>query len=168
METLTEIFDHLKTEHNIDVPALQAASEGNAGVAELSAKLTEALNTSGVIKLSNGETASAEDLVLAVGQLATDKVELSSRVEALELSGKRKAAETEVDELIAGGFIASATRDAFVELKLSNEETFKALVPETPIIKLSGQAAGFAPTDATPSDVVTAEIDRYSTAAATA
>jgi hypothetical protein len=161
METLTEIFDHLKAEHNIDVPALQASVAENAGVAELSAKISDALQNTGVIKLSNGESAKAEDLVLAVGQLAEDKVELSNRVEALELSNKRIAAEAEVDKLIEDGFIAESTRAAFVDLKLSNEETFKALVPEQPIIKLSGEPHAFVPADAKPDDVVAAEIDRY-------
>ena len=165
METLEETYARLKAEHDIDVPSLIAASEANAGVAELSAKLEAALSESGVIKLSNGETAKAEDLVLAVGQLASDKVELSARVEALETSSRRVSAEAEVDKLISDGFLPEAKRDVYVELKLSNEETFKALVPEQPILKLSGEPAGFVPEDNGPDDVVTAEIDRYSSLA---
>ena len=165
METLEETYARLKAEHDIDVPALLAASEANAGVAELSAKLGEALSNTGIIKLSNGETAKAEDLVLAVGQLVEERTELSNRIEALETSSKRAAAEAEVDKLIGDGFIPESKRDAYVDLKLSNEETFKALVPEQPIIKLSGEPAGFVPEDETPSDVVAAEIDRYASLA---
>jgi hypothetical protein len=156
-DTIEDIFEVLKTEHGIDVPALQSQV---ATTEDVEAKLSAALESTGIIKLSNGETAKAEDLVLAVGQLVDDKAELSNRVEALELSNKRTAAEAEVDKLVEGGFIAESTRAAYVDLKLSNEETFKALIPEQPIIKLSGQAAGFAPADNKPSDIVQSEIDR--------
>jgi hypothetical protein len=167
-DTLDEILDGLKTDHNIDVRALQVKAAEAEGVAELSAKLTEALGSNGIIKLSNGEVAKSEDLVLAVGQLVTDKTELSNRVDALELSNRRAAAEAEVDKLIEGGFVAESTRQAFIDLKLSNEETFAALVPEQPIIKLSGEATAFAPADSKPSEVVQSEIDRYAAAAAVA
>lgn len=162
METLTEIFDHLKAEHDIDVPALQAQVAESAGVAELSAKLSAVLDSNGIIKLSNGETAKAEDLVLAVGQVVADKAELSGRIEALELSNRQAAAEAAVDKLIEDGFLAESTRAAYINLKLSNEETFNAIVPEQPIIKLSGEAQTFVPADSKHEETVTAEINRYS------
>lgn len=160
-DTLEDIFTVLKTDHGIDVPALQAQIEANVGVAELSAKLSDALEANGLIKLSNGETAKAEDLVLAVGQLVEDKTELSNRVEALELSGKQAAAEAEVDKLIADGFVPEAQRAALVKLSIADHDTFAELVPEKPIIKLSGEATGFVPADETAADVVTAEVERY-------
>lgn len=162
MTTKEEAIEYLKSEHDIDVNSLLEAHDANASVAELSQKLSEALEATGVIKLSNGETAKAEDLVLAVGQLAEDKVALSGRVEALEAASAKTAAEAEVDKLIEGGYFAEAQRDALVDLRLSNEETFKALTPEQPIIKLSGEAAGFVPADEGPDATVTSELDRLS------
>lgn len=161
METLDEILDVLKTDHDIDVRELQAQVAETGSLATLSAKLGEALDKSGIISLSNGDTANAEDLVVAVGQLIDEKTALSGRVEALEQSHARTVAEAEVSALINDGYIPESKRDAYIELRLSNEETFKALVPETPILKLSGEPAGFVPTDESHDDTVTAEIDRY-------
>ncbi len=161
-KTKDELFEELKAEHDIDVQALIDGSSANSGVAELSAKLTEVLGGANIIKLSNGETANAEDLVLAVGQLVEDKTELSNRIGALEAASAKASAEAEVDKLIGEGRIAEATRDAFVDLKLSAPETFDKIVPEQPIIKLSGEPTGFAPADETPDATVQSEIDRYS------
>ena len=136
-DTLDEILDTLKDEHALDVRALQAKVAEADGIAELSSRLNDVLSNTGVLKLSNGETANAEDLVLAVGQLVDDKAELSSRIDSLEEASKRAAAEAEVDALITGGFVSESTRDAFVKVRLSqSEEDFKALIPEQPIIKL--------------------------------
>lgn len=166
METLNETLERLKTEHGIDVPALQAAVTDSSKFDELSTKLSAALDNSGVIKLSNGETASAEDLVIAVGKLVDDKVELSGRVDALDASFKRKEAEVAVDKLVDTGFVAEAARDGYVELKLTNETLFKTLVPEQPIINLSGEPAGVVPVDESKADLENAEIDRYAKLAA--
>lgn len=162
MTTKDEAIAYLRSEHDIDVDALMSQSEANANVAELSAKLTEALDSTGIIKLSSGETASAEDLVLAVSQLAEDKVELSNRIETLELSSRQAAAQAEVDKLISEGFVPEAKRDAYVELRLSNEETFKALIPEQPILRLSGETQSIVQLDQTPNETVEAEIARLS------
>lgn len=162
MNTKEEAFAYLASEHDIDVQALLDKSESLDGVAELSAKLSEALEKNGVIQLSNGDTARAEDIVLAVGQLVEDKTELSNRIASLEATAARSAAEAEVDGLVEGGFVAASQRDAFVELRLSNEETFKALVPEKPIINLSGEPTGFQPADNAPEADVTAYIERVS------
>lgn len=166
MNTKEEAFAYLASEHDIDVQALLDKSESLDGVAELSAKLSEALEKNGVIQLSNGDTARAEDIVLAVGQLVEDKTELSNRIASLEATAARSAAEAEVDGLVEGGFVAASQRDAFVELRLSNEETFKALVPEKPIINLSGEPTGFQPADNSPEADVTAYIERVSQIAA--
>lgn len=162
MSTKEELFATLLAEHDIDVASLIEKSDSVDGVAELSAKLSEALDKSGVIQLSNGETANAEDLVLAVGQLVDEKTELSNRVSALELSAQRSSAEAEVDRLIEEGRVLEVQREAFVNLRLSNEETFNQLVPEKPLIELSGQPAGFAPQDEAPAGDVTEYIERVS------
>lgn len=161
MTTKDEAFEYLKSEHDIDVAALLERSGDTDATAALSA-LAEKLGGSGVIKLSNGEDFKADDIVLGVGQLVDDNAALSSRVDALELSGRTAAAEAEVDKLITDGFLPEAKREAYVSLRLSNEETFKALVPEQPVIKLSGEPAGFVPADESHDDIVSAEIKRYS------
>ncbi len=160
-ETLDDLITILKDEHDIDVRDLQAKAEAPSTTDDLTAKLSAAIANTGVLKLSNGEDASADDLVLAVGQLATDKVELSSRIEALELSNRQSTAESTVDKYIASGHILPAKRDAQVKLFLSSEETFNELLPEQPVIKLSGEGDGVIPVDQGPDDTVKSEIDRY-------
>lgn len=162
MTTKEEAFEYLKSEHNIDVSALLESAEANTGVAELTSKLAATLSTANVLKLSNGEDVDIDDIVLSVSKVVEDNNSLSSRIETLELSNRKSAAEAEVDKLIDGGYVLDTQRDALVELKLSNEETFKKFIPETPIIKLSGEATGFAPADGAPEAAVEAEIDRLS------
>lgn len=161
-ETLDDLITILKDEHDIDVRDLQAKAEAAPSAEDetLAAKLSAAIASTGVLTLSNGDEATAEDLVLAVGQLAEDKVELTNRIEALELSGKQSAAEATVDKFIASGHILPAKRDAQIKLFLSSEETFNELLPEQPVINLSGEGDGVIPVDTNPDETVKAEIDR--------
>lgn len=169
--TLDEILAELKADHNLDVPALQAQlSAVEAGKTEaetalsaaqeelaakpdvdaLAAKVKEALvGTGAELKLSNGEgEIDADTVVNAVAELAQQNVRLTSagqqaveRIEALE----RRNTETEIDGLVEKGFITPAKREVYLNLALSNRETFEALLPEEPIVKLSVEK-GTAPT----------------------
>lgn len=117
-------------EHGIDVPALQAAAdeaEANAALSnQLADKLAETLELS-------ANTVDTDTLVGAIAQMHSEKVELSNRVQGLE----RAQAEHVVNGLIAEGYVLPAQKDVYVEMRLTNPETFERLVPSEPIVKLS-------------------------------
>lgn len=159
---LDEMIASLRDEHGIDVPALQRQAAQANTYAKLSADLTEALSGSGVLKLSaTDEENTAEDIVAAVTQLATDRVELSSKVDGLVAEAATAKAEKRVDELVSGGFIAPAKRDANLKLLLSNPESFEELLPEKPIVELSAEN-GKELKEETHDEVVDDEIARLS------
>lgn len=139
---LDEAIANLRDEHGIDVPALQRAAAEAGTYAKLSADLQSALADSGILKLSNseGEESTAEDIVAAVSQLAQDRVELSNKVDTLVKDAAETKAVKRIDELVAGGFITPAKRDANLKLLLSNPETFEELLPEKPIVALSAES----------------------------
>jgi hypothetical protein len=148
---LDALLDTLLSEHGINVADLQAKATAGEAATQLSNALTNALKDSDVMKLSNGEQITGEDIVSSVVELAETNVALSGRLELLE----RK------DELISQGRILPAQRDTYVDLKLSNGELFDKLVPETPFIKLSNEE-GFTPDDTKANDDLDAEITRLS------
>lgn len=154
---LDELFAALRDEHNIDVPALQKAAADAESLTKLSA---EALAESGVIKLSATDgPISTEDFVAAVTQLASDRVELSNKVDALVDGQKKADAESRIDKLVAEGFITPAKREANLNLLLTNPEAFDAILPEKPLVALSAES-GLTPLDETPDAVVSDEIAR--------
>jgi hypothetical protein len=171
VRTLEEILAELKADHNIDVEALRSelgtatekvsATEAKLSaveadlaakpdVEELAAKVKEALvGTDAAVALSNkdGEL-DVQTVVDAVGELAQQNVRLTSageqaieRIAALE----KRNTEAEIDRLVEGGYITPAKRDVYLDLALSNRETFDALLPEEPIVALSVEK-GIAPT----------------------
>lgn len=170
MATLDELYAVLKADHNIDVPALQErAAKADDGVA-LSNKLAETLGD-GVLKLSNGETASADDIVKAVGDIHTTNIELSAKVDSLIEKNEKSSAETRVDALIGEGKILPKNRDAQISLLLSNSEIFEALLPEKPLVKLShseDDQDGFEQTADKHDETVANEIARLSNSEAAA
>lgn len=127
-------LDAAKTElaSKPDVDALaarvQAALAGTEAEAALSA--------------SDGDV-DTDTIVSAVAELAQQNVALSAtatqavdRIAALE----KRNLETEIDSLISEGRILPAKRDAYLELAMSNRETFDALVPDEPIVKLNAES----------------------------
>lgn len=140
---LNELLETLLLDHGINVADLQAQATAGAAATKLSNALTTALKDANVVKLSNGEQITGEDIVGSVVELAETNVKLSARLEALE----KKEVESAVDGLIAQGRILPAQRDTYIDIKLSNPELFDKLIPETPLIKLSHEA-GFTPDDA--------------------
>ena len=162
---LDEIISTLKDDHGIDLPTLQRTAADASNIASLSASLTDALSETGVLKLSAGSDATSDDLVAAVTQLATDRVELSAKVDTLMDESKTAAATARVDSLIAEAKIQPKDKDAQIELLLSNKELFEKLLPEKPFVQLSAES-GFQTADETPSDVIDGEIARLSAYAA--
>lgn len=136
---LDELIALAREEHGIDIPELQRAAAGATSFAKLSAQLQEKLTENDVLKLSNTEEATAEDIVAAVTNIVETNVELSAKVDTLVEESAKAKAEARVEELIAGGFIAPAKREAHLELLLSNPETFEKLLPEKPLVKLSSE-----------------------------
>jgi hypothetical protein len=156
---LDALLDTLLTEHGINVAELQAKATAGEAATQLSNALTTALKDSDVIKLSNGEQVSGEDIVSSVVELAETNVALSARLETLE----RKDAAHAVDELIGQGRVLPAQRETYIDLKLSNPELFDKLVPEKPFVKLSNEE-GFIPDEPKPNEDIDAEIARLTAA----
>lgn len=165
--TLDELFAELKADHKIDVPALQAqASTADAALA-LSNKIQEELVGTGLLKLSNGEEASADVLVGAVAEAGQKIVELSNKVDTLIEDGAKSAATAEVEKLVLSGHILGKNKESMIELRLSNSELFDKLVPEKPVVKLSAADAenGFEVVDESHRETVESEITRLSAVA---
>jgi hypothetical protein len=142
--TKEELIAALKAEHGIDVDALQAEAakpaETTDPAAELSNKLVAALTDAGVVKLSSDDSAAnVEQVVGAVVELAKDNVELSNRIEKLELSSREAEATFEVETKVRDGFIDPAKKDAMVKLYLSNKDLYTDLLPGEPKVELSAE-----------------------------
>lgn len=136
--TLDELLSELKEDHDIDVSALQNRVAELEPAVALSAKIQDELLSTGILKLSSSEPTPG-DFVKAVAGLVAENVELSSKIDEINESAIRAAATSEVDALIAKAFITPDKRDAMLELRLSNEELFKKLLPEAPVVKLSAE-----------------------------
>lgn len=155
---LDEMIASLKEDHGIDVPALQLSAQSLQTITEAT---SGALSTAGVLKLSAGDTASTDDIVAGIAQLATDRVELTSKVDTLVEESRNASATARVESLIGEGKILPKDKDAQVELLLSNSELFEKLVPEKPLVALSA-ASGFELPDEGAEDAITSEIARLS------
>jgi hypothetical protein len=166
--SLEELLTTLKNEHNIDVSALQAQAADNTKSAELSQTIVDALSNAGVVKLSAGDdkdTVGTDTVVKAVQELASSNVTLSNRVNALEemnTNHLKLSAERQVDDLIATGHVLPAQKNAMVTLRLSDKNTFDALIPAQPIVKLSNETGVNTPNDRNHKIDVDAEIKRLS------
>jgi phage I-like protein len=160
--SLEELLTALKTDHNIDVTALQAKASEGEQAASLSQTLVKALTDAGVVKLTNDEkeTVSPETVVGAVAELHQNNVTLANRVNALE----KADAEYAVNDLIKAGRVLPAQKNAFVELKLSNAAMFDALVPAEPIVKLNNETGVTPPKDEKHNQDIDAEIARLTAA----
>jgi hypothetical protein len=143
--TKEELIAALKNEHDIDVAALQAAPVEKTEDAntELSNKLVETLTDLGVVKLSAEQTsANVEQVVNAVVEIAKLNVELSNRVDTLELSAAESEATFEVKNKVRDGFIEPAKESAMIKLYLSNKDLYTELLPAEPVVNLSGESVG--------------------------
>jgi hypothetical protein len=159
---LDDLIAILRDDHGIDVPELQREAADALAVAALSNSLRDKLAGSDVVELS--ADASGEDVLAAVTTLIDGHVALTAEIAATKEAARLDAATTQVDGLVEKGFILPAKRDAFLELRLSNEEMFDALLPEEPIVKLS-QEEGLEPADPEPGAVLDAEVARYTESA---
>lgn len=117
------------SEHGIDVYALQAVADEAEANAALSNTLAEKLAET--LELSSSSV-DMDTVVGAIAEIAQEKVALSNRIQGLE----RAQAEHVVNGLVDAGFVLPAQKDVYVELRLSNPDTFEKLVPSEPIVKL--------------------------------
>lgn len=164
MATLDELLAELKTDHDIDVPALQAKAADADRALALSNKIQEELVTTGLLKLTNGEVADADTLIGAVAEAGEKLVELSNRIDTMAEESRKKDASTEVEKLVLSGHILPKNKAAMIQLRQDNEDLFKQLVPEKPVVKLSVEE-GHEPTDESHQETVESEIARLTAVA---
>lgn len=146
MPTKDELLALLKSEHGIDVEALQAqADETGTDNKELVSALSAVLAEAGVVSLSNNGTddeLDISDVAAAVIELSQEKMELAATVARLDEEStalKLSAADAEVSQMVRAGRILPAQKDAMLELKLSNPDMFDRLVPDAPLVELSAR-----------------------------
>lgn len=182
---LDELKAALKDEHSLDLDALLALQTKVKDVDldkliadatklpeveaektkadEVLVSLTKLLTDNGVIKLSAGE---APDPTQVPTQVATVLTNLTTEVAALKLT----ASEREVDDFIKEGKILPAQKDAMLKLSAQDHDLFLSLVPEKPVIKLSGEIGTTGPQEADEIAEATKafhdEVDRYTKMAA--
>lgn len=140
MPTLDELYGTLKSEHGVDVPALQAqveALQASDSTGELVAALSGVLTAadSSLVALSDADEddLSIEDVAQGVVELSRNYADQFERLQAME----SEKAESEVDALVAQGRILPAQREAMLKIRLSDVETFESIVPEESIVSLS-------------------------------
>lgn len=158
--SLEELLTALKSDHNIDVSALQAQAGATTEQAQLSQTIVDALTQAGVVKLSNTDSGgvATDTVISAVQELATDNVSLTNRINTLE----KREAEHLVDKLVAEGRLMPAQRDVFVEMKLTAPAMFDKAVPAQPVVKLTAELGNNAPKDEGQKYDIDAEIARLS------
>lgn len=155
--TLEELLTALKSDHGIDVQALQSKATDNEAAAKLTQTLVDALSGAGV-KLSNDDEAvSTEDVTGAVAELALTNKTLTDRVNKLE----RQDAEHVVDGLIGEGRILPAKRKTYVEMALTNRALFDEIVPDEPLVKLNNETGTTPPDDSAHRKNIDDDIKRY-------
>lgn len=139
--TLSEIKQALKDEHGIDLDALEARANGTGELVTALSNVLKAANTDEFVCLSaDNTTPTLNDVSDGVVALARDSislreknVELSAKVEEFE----KEVAEADVEAAVKAGKILPAQREAMLELRLSNEDMYKRLLPEQAIVSLT-------------------------------
>lgn len=134
--TLEEMLSELKSEHGIDVEALQAREENATDTEALVTALSNVLTAadSDLVALSNvSDTPSVTDIADAIVELSSKYADAAEQLDTLQLS----AVESEVDSLVREGKVLPKQREAMVKLAMSDRETFDALVPENSLVSLS-------------------------------
>lgn len=138
--TREEMLAALKSEHGIDVEALQAAAAQPPApdVTALTGSVVQALKDGGYVSLAaDPGTVSLGDVTAAVVELAADNKGLRETVGGLQ----RQAAETEVEGYIAAGRLLPKTRAAAVEMALARRDDLEAILApaDRPYVRLEQQ-----------------------------
>lgn len=130
---LDNLLATLKSEHGIDVAALQSQAQTNT--TELVTALSNVLGNENV----DGEIG-IKDVADAVIELAEERVALSAQVAALTEANDAmvtREAEAEVDSLIQQGRVLPKQRETMIALSMEDREKFDAILPEDAIVALS-------------------------------
>lgn len=134
--TKEELLKALKEEHGVDVEALEATAKDAEKTASLANQVVDALNNSGALALSNsGETVDSDKVLGAVVELAKDHVELSNKVESLELS----AAQAEVKRQIKDGYILPKQEKVMTNLFLTDRGSYTDMLLDEPRVELENE-----------------------------
>jgi hypothetical protein len=140
--TKEQLLEQLKTDHGIDVEALQAtAAQPPAGPDQdaFNAAVAEALKASGVQLSATGDEGELKltDVSAAVVELATDNKTLRESVGTLQ----RQAAETEIESYISAGRLLPKTKDTAVTLALTNRDALETILApaDKPYVVLAKQ-----------------------------
>lgn len=157
-----ELLAVLKSEHGIDVAALQAAANKDT-TAELTAALSNVLKEAGVVSLSNADedTIGIKDIAEAVVELSGEKVQLEKTVESLVKQAdelRLTNATKEIEDYIKAGRILPKQKEAMIALSMEDRETFELLLPDEPLVSLS--ADGVTTHEATDSQKYSDETER--------
>lgn len=154
-----ELIAALK-EQGIDVADLQRRAAAVEDIAALSNVLGEDS------KLSLSELAEASlELDTKNNELTVQLSEAQEKLGVLEKERDElllSKAEAEVDALIEEGRIFPKAREKMIELSMKDRETFDALVPDEPIVKLSDEQTVTTFTNADgEEEKLSAEVERY-------
>lgn len=136
--TKDEMIAALKSEHGIDVQALQEAAAQQTDLTQLTNVLAQSLSNGGVPLSSSGDgSVTLSDVVGAVAELSNSNVALTGEVNSL----KRKDAERTVDGYISDGRLQPKSREAAITMALSNPDGLEDWVApaDAPFIKLNNQ-----------------------------
>lgn len=135
--TKEELLEALKSEHGIDVTALQEAVAKGNGLSELTATLTQALAGTPQgqqLQLSGqGGTVGLSDVVGAIAELAGSHKALDDKVTKLT----RENAEAEVDGYIDKGLVLPKQKAVFVRLAMEDRDQMAVLLPDERIVPLN-------------------------------
>lgn len=167
--TKEEFLALAKSDFGFDIEAMQEIVDQHESNVMLSASIQEALADTGVLTLSNGEHATADDLISAVAETAKSNISLSARVDDLEATKRLDVATGRVESLIRAGKILPANKSGQIELLLTNETLFESLLPDRAIVTLSQNdldEIGTVTLSNSQDATITAEIDRIAKNAA--
>lgn len=163
MPTLDELYGTLKSEHGVDVPALQAqveALQANDSTGELVAALSGVLTAAddSLVALSDADDdLTIEDVAQGVVELSRNYANAKDRLETME----SEAAEGRVDALVEEGRILPTQRDAMLKICLSDPETFEAILPQESIVSLSEYGVTSHQRPAGDDEASASEVERY-------
>lgn len=127
---LDQMLEALKTQHGIDVVALQEASKKPDVPVALSNAL--GIDTSAPISLDD----IAAGVVELSGKIESQQQQIAALTETNEKLAL-SAAEAEIDVLIEEGRILPKQRNVMIALSMENRERFEELLPEAAIVSLS-------------------------------